>query len=281
MELEEAVKAFQAGHCINADGIIGKDTEERVNWSYAKRIKILNDSIEKLSQLVFTDRTAIVNIPTYTLHAFEANNLKMHMKAIVGQPKRPTPQMTSYVNAIEFNPVWVIPKTILFEDKIPAISEDTSYLEQNRLKVFDHEDNEVDPNDVEWEEVNEHDFPYVLKQDPGKKNALGRIRFNLLNQDDIYMHDTPLRSLFKKCSRALSSGCIRLEKPMKLAAWLLDENIEKIKEAINTQETGIINLEKNMTVYITYLLAMAGEDGQILWGYDPYKLNPEPQCQCP
>ena len=72
-----------------------------------------------------------------------------------------------------------------------------------------------------------------------------------------------------------------MEKPLKLAAWLLDENIEKIKEGINTEETGTIHLEKNMTVYITYLLVMVEEDGKILWGDDPYKLNPEPQCQCP
>lgn len=279
MALEEAVKAFQASHCIEADGIIGKDTEERLNWSYAKRIKMLSDSIARLSQIIFTDRTAIVNIPTYTLHAFEGNHFKMRMKAIVGRPDRQTPQITSYINAIEFNPDWTIPHTILFEDKIPAIVKDTSYLKKNRLQVFDHEENEVDPSDVDWEEADEHNFPYLLRQKAGKGNALGRLRFNLLNKEDVYLHDTPIRSLFKKGSRALSSGCIRLEKPMKLAAWLLDEDIEAVKEAINTKETASVDLEKNITVYITYLPVLAEEDNQsILWGDDPYKLEPQPQC---
>ena len=277
MELEEAVKSFQASHCLNADGVIGEDTKLRLNWSYAKRIKMLSSSIEKLSQLVLTDRTAIVNIPTYTLHAFEGNNLKMRMKIIVGQSGRPTPQMTSYINAVEFNPIWVVPPTILFKDKIPKIIEDANYLEKNKLHVFDHEDEEVDPEDVDWEKANEHDFNYTLKQRPGKTNALGRLRFNLLNEDHIYLHDTPLRSLFKKCSRALSSGCIRLEKPRNLAAWLLNSDIKKIKGAIATKETEVVHLEKNMTVYITYLSVWAEEDGKILWGDDPYKLDPQQQ----
>lgn len=279
MELEVAVKSFQATHCLNADGVIGEDTKQRLNWSYAKRIKLLNSSIEKISQLVFTDRTAIVNIPTYTLYAFEGNDLKMRMKIIVGRPDRATPQMTSYINAIEFNPVWVVPRTILFKDKIPKIIEDPDYLQSNKLHIFKHddEDDEVDPSDVDWESANEHDFNYTLKQRPGKTNALGRIRFNLLNKDDIYLHDTPLRSLFKKCSRALSSGCIRLEKPKNLAAWLLNSDIKEVKGAIDTKETETVSLEKNMTVYITYLPVWVEEDGKVLWGDDPYKLDPQPQ----
>ena len=273
MELETAVKAFQASHCVNADGIIGDDTKIRLNWTYAKRIKMLNNSIEKLKTLVFTDRTAIVNIPTYTLHAFEGQNLVMRMKIIVGQPKRPTPQMTSYINIIEFNPVWVVPHTILFEDKIPKIIEDVNVLKESNIQVFDHDDNEVDADDVDWAEVDEHHFPYVLKQKSGSTNALGRLRFNLLNKEDIYLHDTPLRNLFKKCSRALSSGCIRLEKPMKLAAWLLNKKMGDVKEIIATKETEEYKLDKNMTVYITYLPVWVEEDGRVIWGDDPYNLN--------
>lgn len=199
------------------------------------------------------------------------------MKIIVGRPDRPTPQMTSYINGVEFNPAWVVPHTILFKDKIPKIIEDPDYLEKNKLHVFDHDDEEVDPTEVNWEKANENDFKYTLKQRPGKTNALGRIRFILLNKEDIYLHDTPLRSLFKNCSRALSSGCIRLEKPRNLAAWLLDSDIKEIKGAIATKETETVSLEKNMTVYITYLPVWVEEDGKVLWGDDPYKLDPQPQ----
>ncbi len=103
------------------------------------------------------------------------------------------------------------------------------------------------------------------------------MRFNLLNKADIYLHDTPLRDLFKKCTRALSSGCVRLEKPVKLAAWLLGEEPDAIKEAIDTDDTLTKKLAKNMTVHITYLPVWVEEDDQVLWGDDPYKLNPQPQ----
>lgn len=277
IELETAVKAFQASHCLDADGVIGDDTKARLNWSYATRLKMIADSIEKLKPLVFTKRTAIVNIPTYTMHVFEGHNLKMSMKAIVGQPKRPTPTMTSYINAVEINPSWVVPHTILFEDKIPEIIKNVRYLKKNNLQIFDHDDNEVDPKDVDWEEADEHDFLYTLKQKPGAKNALGRIRFNLVNNQEIYLHDTPLHNLFKKCSRSLSSGCIRLEKPVKLAAWLLGEEPDAIKEAIDTDDTTTKKLGKNMTVHITYLQVWVEANGQVLWGADPYHLNPQPQ----
>jgi murein L,D-transpeptidase YcbB/YkuD len=279
MELENAVKAFQAGHCIEPDGIIGEETKARVNWSYEKRLKKIDASIAKIKNLVFTDRTVIVNIPTYTLHAFEDQKLKMTMKVIVGKPKRPTPQMTSYINGLEYNPAWVVPNTILFEDKLPQIQEDKEFFEKNNLQVFDHDENDVDPSTVDWSEVDIHDFPYIFKQRPGKKNALGLLKFNLQNDEFIYMHDTPQRELFKKYSRALSSGCVRLEKAGKFAGWLLNLEKDEVKTAIETDETKTETLEKSITVHITYIPVWVDEhqgDGKVLWGDDPYNLEPKP-----
>ena len=279
MELENAVKAFQAGHCIEPDGIIGDETKARINWSYEKRLKKIDASIAKIKNLVFTDRTVIVNIPTYTLHAFENQKLKMCMKVIVGKPKRPTPQMTSYINGVEYNPAWVVPNTILFEDKLPQIQEDKEFFEKNNLQVFDHYESEVDPDTVDWSEVDIHDFSYIFKQRPGKKNALGLLKFNLQNDECIYMHDTSQRELFKKYSRALSSGCIRLEKAGKFAGWLQNLEKDEVKIAIDTEETKTETLEKPITVYITYIPVWVDEhqgDGKVLWGDDPYSLEPKP-----
>ncbi len=278
-ELEAAVKAFQAGHCIEPDGIIGDETKARINWSYEKRLKKIDASIAKIKNLVFTDRTVIVNIPTYTLHAFEDQKLKMCMKVIIGMPKRPTPQMTSYINGVEYNPVWVVPSTILFEDKLPKIQEDSEFFEKNDLQVFDHDENEVDPSTVEWNDVDIHDFPYVFKQKSGKKNALGLLKFNLQNDDLIYIHDTPQQELFKKYSRALSSGCVRLEKAGKFASWLLNLEKDEVRTEIDTGETKTESLESPITVHITYIPVWVDErqgDGKVLWGDDPYSLEPKP-----
>jgi murein L,D-transpeptidase YcbB/YkuD len=201
------------------------------------------------------------------------------MKVIVGTPKRPTPQMTSYINGLEYNPAWVVPNTILFEDKLPQIQEDKEFFEKNNLQVFDHDENDVDPSTVDWSEVDIHDFPYIFKQRPGKKNALGLLKFNLQNDEFIYMHDTPQRELFKKYSRALSSGCIRLEKAGKFASWLLNLEKDEVKTAIETDETKTETLENPITVHITYIPVWVDEhqgDGKVLWGDDPYSLEPKP-----
>jgi L,D-transpeptidase YcbB len=171
VELENAVKSFQAGHCLEPDGIIGDETKAKINWDYTKRLKMIDDSIAKIKNLVFANRTVIVNVPTYTMYAFEEEELKMRMKVIVGQSKRPTPIMTSYIDAIEYNPAWVVPETILFEDKLPKIQDDPEFFQKNDLDVFDHDENEVDPSTVEWSDVTVHDFPYIFKQKPG--NSLG------------------------------------------------------------------------------------------------------------
>ncbi len=279
MELEKAVKAFQTGHCLGAGGVIEDETKVRLNWSYTKRLKMISDSISKIKNLVCASRTVIINIPTYSLYAFEDEKLKMSMKVIVGRPERPTPLMTSYVDGVEFNPVWVVPHTILFEDKLPKIQEDPEFLEKNNFKIFDHNDEEVDPSTVDWNDVDVNDFPYVFKQEAGKDNALGLIKFNLKNNEDIYMHDTPQRELFKKNLRALSSGCIRLELPGKLAGWLLNMDKDTVQEEIDTDETQTEPLESPVTVHITYIPVWINEEhggGQVLWGDDPYNLEPNP-----
>lgn len=279
IELEKAVKAFQARHCLEADGVIGDETKIRLNWSYPKRLKKISNSIDKIKNLAFADRAIIVNIPTYSLYAFEDQKLKMSMKAIVGSPKRPTPLMATYVDGVEYNPVWVVPHTILFEDELPKIQEDSEFFEKNHFKIFDRNENEVDPSTVDWNEVDVNDFPYTFKQDSGKDDALGLIKFNLRNNEEIYMHDTPQHELFKKYSRALSSGCIRLEQPGKLASWLLNIDKDTVKAEIDSGETKTEPLKNPITVYITYIPVWIDEelgDGKVLWGDDPYNLEPKP-----
>lgn len=280
VELEKAVKAFQAGHCLEADGVIGDGTKERLNWPYAKRLRMIRDSIAKIKNLIFSDRTIIINIPTYSLYAYDASSkLIMNMKAIVGRPNRPTPLITSYINGVEFNPVWVVPYTILVDDELPKIQEDKDFFSKNSMKVFDRNGNEVDSSKVDWNDIDVNDFPYILKQDPGKNNALGLIKFNLQNNDAIYVHDTSHHELFKKYVRALSSGCVRIEQAGKLASWLLDISKDDVKAAIDKGETKTQVLKKPVTVYITYIPVWINEefgDGRVLWGDDPYNLEPKP-----
>ena len=280
MELEKGVKSFQASHCLTPDGIIGQDTKAKLNWSYEKRLKMVKDAIEKIKALIFTDHTIIVNIPTYKLYAFEKETPKMQMKVIVGKSQRQTPLMTSYINGIEYNPIWVVPKTILFEDELPKIQEDPrKFFAQNRdFQIFDEDDNPVNPKKIDWNSFDLHNFPYTLKQKSGKNNALGLLKFNLQTHDSIYLHDTAHRELFSQFSRALSSGCIRVEKAGKLASWLLNVTTNQLKQKIAKSGTTTEPLKENVTVHITYLPVWVEEDeGKLytIWGEDPYNQYPK------
>lgn len=270
LELETAVKIFQADHCLENDGVVGEGTKERLNWSFAKRIKLLDETLEKLKNLIFTERTVIANIPTYTLVAFNNKKQKMCMKIIVGKFERQTPEMTSYIDAVEFNPAWIIPKTILFQDKLPSMQHDPTYFEKTDLHVFDQDRNEVDPSEIEWNDYNENNFPFFLVQPPGSQNALGRFKFNLRNDDLIFMHDTSRPDLFKSASRALSSGCIRLEKPSWFAKWLLRMNKNELQENLEDGVTKTTKLPHEVMVYVTYLPVWLTDEGKPLWGNDPY-----------
>lgn len=276
MEIEKAVKAFQAGHYLEEDGVVGDETAERLNWPYAKRRQMVSDSIEKIKNLIFLGRVIIVNIPTYSLYAYDDQKLIMSMKAIIGKPNHATPLMTSYIDKIEFNPVWVVPHPVLFEDALPKIQEDSEFFSKSNMRVFDRNDNEVDPGEVDWADVDINDFPYVFKQVPGKTNALGLIRFSIKDDEYIYLHDTPNQELFKKRKRAFSFGCIRIEQSGKLAAWILKKEKEEIKSDIETGETMIQNLDVPVTLYITYIPVWIAEefaDGRVLWGDNPYKFE--------
>lgn len=278
--LEEAVKAFQADHCIEPDGIIGEETNARINWLFAKRLSMLQESIDFLKKMIFSNKTVIVNLPTYSLYGFQDSNQVLEMKVIIGTKARATPFMTSYINAIVYYPEWIIPKKIFFEDKLPAIQKDEEYFEKNNLQVFEQlgdEEEEKDPSEIDWSEIHEYDFNYLIKQKPGRKNALGVVQFILINDEQIYLHDTPQKKLFKKFSRALSSGCVRVEKPMQLAAWMLDKDKSDVKEDLENEETTKKILKEDVLVHITYLPVWVAEDGRMLWGDDPYKLQSQPQ----
>lgn len=279
LALEEIVKAFQASHCIEPDGIIGEETKERVNWSFAKRLSLLQESISFLKKMVFSPKTVIVNLPTYRLHCFQDSKQVLEMKVIIGTKARATPFMTSYINGIVYYPEWVIPKKIFFEDKLPAIQKDEEYFEKNNLEVFEQigdEEEQKDPSEIDWSEIHEYNFNYRIKQKPGLKNALGVVQFILINDEQIYLHDTPQKNLFKKFSRALSSGCVRVEKPMQLTAWMLNKDKSDIKKELENEETTTKKLEENVLVQITYLPVWVAEDGKMLWGDDPYKLQAQP-----
>ena len=203
------------------------------------------------------------------------------MRVVVGKAYRRTPVFSEKMQYLVLNPFWNIPMKIAVEDKLPIIRKNPIYLTQQHIKVFENrsEDTpEIDPVIINWYQVNAGYFPYRLRQDPGPLNALGRIKFMFPNKFSVYLHDTPQRGLFKRASRDFSSGCIRIEKPVELAKYLLQNDpqwpIQKILETINSGVTTVVRIKDPIPVHLLYWTAWVTEKGTIHFGNDIYDRDP-------
>ncbi|MBK7363677.1 MAG: L,D-transpeptidase family protein [Nitrosomonas sp.] len=272
--LVEAVKQFQEQHGLNPDGIIGRQTIIALNKTPKQRIQQLRANMERLRWMPrdLGERHVIVNIAGFYLSAIEGGKHVLEMRIIVGRDYRSTPSFDSRLSQIVLNPYWNVPYSIAVKDLLPKQQNNSAYFASQGIKVFSKHDNSpINPDSINWNSI-KGGFPYVLRQNPGKKNALGYIKFLFSNPFSIYLHDTPSRQLFQKDVRTFSSGCIRLEKPWELAKYALNGNNSGINltEKINSGETITINLPKRVPIYLTYLTAWVGDQDHIHFAEDVY-----------
>jgi len=165
-----------------------------------------------------------VNIPSYQLFYFRDGQLALQSKVIVGRDDRRTPVMYSKLSNVVVNPPWNIPPTILTKDIVPKLARNPGFAEAAGYEIFDGKGNKINARSVNWSQyVNSKNLPYRIRQKAGDDSALGRFKFNMPSSDAIYLHDTPNRGLFGKNDRALSSGCVRVERSDELASILLKE----------------------------------------------------------
>ncbi len=192
------------------------------------------------------------------------------MRVVTGTRVRRTPVFTGRMTYMELNPYWHIPPIIAKEDILPRLWKDPKYLVKENIRVFQGwaaKAPEIDPASVDWSQITPEKFPFKLRQDPGPSNALGRIKFMFPNKFAIYLHDTPARGLFNHTTRSFSSGCIRIEKPIDLAEYLLrgqpEWTREKIVAAINSNKTQIVWIPEPMAVHILYWTAWVDQGAVI------------------
>jgi len=184
------------------------------------------------------------------------------MKSVVGKTKNPTPTIASQITNIVTFPFWNVPFSIASKELLPKVQKDESYLERNNFEVVDGKGNVIDDSDLDWESYTEKNFPYFFRESTGPNNSLGVLKFNLGNPFSIYLHDTNSKSGFKKDSRFLSHGCVRLEKPIELADLLTrgKVNVWELKTGQKDTESKIIKLDQKVPVFIVYMPAVV--DGQ-------------------
>jgi murein L,D-transpeptidase YcbB/YkuD len=279
-ELEKAVMSFQRRHGLEADGIVGARTREAMNVPVEQRIDQLRANLERGRWVLhdLSDTFILVNIAGFRVFYFKEGNIVWITRAQVGTPYRQTPVFKAEMDYVVFNPTWTVPPTILAKDLLPAIQEDAGYLAAKNMVVLDRGGKKVDPAAVEWSRYQGTDFPYVIRQEPGPENPLGRVKFIFPNEHFIFLHDTPRTSLFGKSERAFSSGCIRIEKPLDLAELLLDGrdgwNRARIDSVARGGKTQTVYLAKPVPTLLLYWTAFATVEGGCNFRIDVYHRDP-------
>lgn len=278
-QLVEAVKRFQTAQGLGADGVIGASTRDWLNVSSAERAGVLALNIQRLRLLPGKLSTGImVNIPAYSLVYYLNGSEVLASRVIVGRPDRKTPMMSSALNNVVVNPPWNVPPTLARNDILPKLRNDPGYLERHNYTVMRGWSSKeaIDPWQVDWSTITPSNLPFRFQQAPGAHNSLGRYKFNMPSSDAIYLHDTPNHNLFQKDARALSSGCVRVNKASDLANMLLQDagwNDARISDALKEGNTRYVNIRQNIPVNLYYLTAFVGADGQTQYRTDIYNYD--------
>jgi L,D-transpeptidase YcbB len=277
--VEEAVKKFQLSHGLLDDGIIGTRTLRALNVPVEKRIRQIELNLERWRWLPqnLGNPYIMVNIAGYGLEVVENESPVLTMKIVVGTAYQKTPVFSGKMSYIEMNPYWNVPHSIATEETLEKIRKDPNFLTKENMKVLTAGQNgeAVNPASVDWLALSENNFPYRLRQEPGPRNPLGRIKFMFPNKHSVYLHDTSDPQLFRKERREFSHGCIRIEKPMEMAAFVMKGSkewpIEKIKAVLKTKETTVANLPRPIPVHILYFTAWGNGDGTTHFLEDIYR----------
>ena len=277
--LEKAVRKFQKRHGLNSDGVVGNKTTTALNVPVADRIRQIELNLERWRWIPHElgPKYILVNIADFKLSVVEDRQTLMEMRVVVGRDYRKTPVFSKKMTYMVLNPYWNIPQKIAVEDILPKVKLNRRYLSRQKIKVFKSWRKgapELDPKAIDWRWLNEENFAFKFRKEPGPKNDLGRIKFIFPNKFAVYLHDTPDRRLFKRSMRGFSSGCIRVEKAMDLATYILrddqDWSRQKILESIKNSERRVIRLRNPIPVHLLYLTAWVYEDGLLHFRDDIY-----------
>jgi L,D-transpeptidase YcbB len=279
--LVEGVKHFQARHGLATDGKLDAATLRELNTPLSARVQEIDDALERWRWLPtdFQQPPVLVNIPEFRLRAYsEDHQLALSMNVIVGKaaPTK-TPVFTDDIRFIVFRPYWNVPPGILRRSVIPGIQKNSGYIARERFEITDSSGRPVSASDDIVAGL--RSGTYSIRQKPGPSNALGLIKFMFPNSHSVYLHSTPSNELFSKSRRDFSSGCIRVEKPAELAAFLLRNQPDgnepwTATRAQKAMDSGKDNRQVNLTVKVPVLIlyetAVAEEDGTVHFFDDIY-----------
>lgn len=282
-ELVEAVERFQRRHGLAVDGRVGPRTFAALNKTVDQRIAQIAANLDRMraaSPRPARGAYVEVNVPGFELRAVENGEIKLEMGVVVGREKRATPIFSTRITEVIFNPTWTVPLKLVREDMLPRLRANPQSLIDQGFRVYrgwGETREEVDPRKVDWRKVTPRSMGYWMRQDPGPKNALGQVRFTMPNTFDVYLHDTPDRHFFARADRALSSGCVRLERPIDLVEWVLSRTPGWDRAAIEAADAEQVTRSVGVRggaipVHMVYKTAFV-KDGVLNWRDDIYGLD--------
>jgi murein L,D-transpeptidase YcbB/YkuD len=279
--LKDAVLRFQARHHLEKDGVIGPQTLAAMNVTVSERIETirLNMARWRWQSHDLGDKYVIVNIAGFNLKGVNNNEVVLDMPVIVGKNQHQTPVFSDSIKYLDFNPFWNIPPSIARDEELPKLKQNPFHLVERQVRLFSSWNEgavELDSTAVDWHQITRSQIStYLLRQDPGSWNALGKLKFVFPNKYSVYMHGTPSQGSFKRRERSFSHGCIRLSDPPALAGFILKDQQgqwtdEKIAEIYNQDSRKVIRLSQPVPIHITYQTSWVDKDGTINFNNDTY-----------
>ena len=274
------VSRFQARHGLDTDGILGKRTVRELNVPIWQRIQQLELNLARAQSLpdISMGKHLLVNIPAYKLYLYDNQQLTYQSNVVVGKKKHKTPNISSQLDKIVLSPYWHVPRSITKNEIIPKLQEDPDYLAKNNMRLIStntQKPDYIDPYSIDWSSIDTSNINFRVRQEPGKKNSLGNIKFLFPNRHSVYLHDTPARNLFSLPQRAFSHGCVRLEDPFGLAETLLSPSTGLSKydllDITKQSKSKTLRLDEPVPIHLTYMTAWADDQGVVNFRPDIYK----------
>lgn len=274
----KAMKRFQKNWHLEPDGKIGKLTKQALQYDREKVIRQMEMALERwrweepeLPKVYFW-----INIPSFNLRVMEEDTLVIESNVVCGKPETQTPLLKSRINYMLIYPYWNVPYSIAWKEILPAVQRDTSYLRKKNMEVLNSAGAVVDPSTVKWRKYNKENLPFKFRQRIGEDNSLGIVKFNFHNKYGVYLHDTNSKRYFRTAARSQSHGCIRLEKYLEVARFLIRDDTLKIP--IDTLDSYLatplqrqIDMKKKFPIYTKYFTATADTTGNLQFFLDIYR----------
>ena len=290
--LDEAVRDFQERSGLEPDGVAGKTTLAALNVPIEERIRQVELNLERWRWMPrrLGDPHVEVNVPGFELRLVRGARSVLTSRVVAGSAFTPTPIFTDRIVAVVANPPWNVPRELAVREYLPELRLDPKLFLRHGIRIYeaaddkdrdakkgrkdrDEELREVDPEKVKWKRIQADEFDYVLRQDPGPDNALGRMKFALTNDFQIYLHDTPARTAFDETSRDLSHGCIRVEQAHELATTMLGDAAEQLEEALQSTDERSIPVRPPVPIQILYLTAWVDDEKGLRFAPDVYEFD--------